>query len=189
MSEAANLQAGPQQRGAIYSKLQSGMVDPILRAQEAEIRTNTAIDNQFELQNAAAQNQYDQYAAGLATNLFDKTTIANQQFRNAKTQAKQNLVNQLNSAWTNRGKTQVMNRLQPDYAVDPTTGFTSYVDSGRPDIEADKSTKQSLLDQFGATKARFPDMTFSDFASVMKSDKNLSPAIPQTVPGYPDTRG
>ena len=29
---------------------------------------------QFELQNAAAQNQYDQYAAGLATNLFDKTT-------------------------------------------------------------------------------------------------------------------
>jgi len=189
MSEAANLQAGPQQRGAIYSKLQSGMVDPILRAQEAEIRTNTAIDNQFELQNAAAQNQYDQYAAGLATNLFDKTTIANQQFRNAKTQAKQNLVNQLNSAWTNRGKTQVMNRLQPDYAVDPTTGFTSYVDSGRPDIEADKSTKQSLLDQFGAAKARFPDMTFSDFASVMKSDKNLSPAIPQTVPGYPDTRG
>jgi hypothetical protein len=115
--------AGPQSAAANFANIQRGATDAILRAQEAEDKTNVGIANQFELANTQARNQYNMYKAGLDTQLWDKNVIANQQFDNAKRALREKLRFDFNQGWTNKGMTQTMNALRDDFAVDPTTGY------------------------------------------------------------------
>lgn len=83
---------------------------------------NVGVANQLEQQRAQIMNQASQNRAGLATQLWDKNTIANQQFDNAKAQAREQLRKHVISAVTNRAKTQALNSLYPNYYTDPVTG-------------------------------------------------------------------
>ena len=68
----------------------------------------------------------------LAADLYDKNTIANQQFDNTQAAKKGILRNQYNNAVTNRAKTDAMNQMYPNYAVDPSSGgFMNYVPNER----------------------------------------------------------
>ena len=58
--------------------------------------------------------------------------MANQQFDNTQAAKKGILRNQYNNAVTNRAKTDAMNQMYPNYAVDPSSGgFMNYVPNER----------------------------------------------------------
>lgn len=132
---AANLAqfTGPQAFNARFSDLQGRGLANAANIEAKYNNLNVGVANQFEQANKQITNQgklanlnnVQNYLAGVAT--------ANQQYDNAVSQANTNLVQSgLIPAFTNRAKTQVMNQLVNDYAIDPRTGGMLYFNpSGR----------------------------------------------------------
>jgi hypothetical protein len=83
---------------------------------------NVGVANQLEQERAQIMNAASQNRANLSTQLWDKYNIANQQFDNAKNQAREQLRKHVISAVTNRAKTQALNTLYPNYYTDPSLG-------------------------------------------------------------------
>jgi hypothetical protein len=99
---------------------------------------NVGIANQFAGNNTQIMNEAQRYNQALNKQLYDQNTIANQQFKNAKTQGRRNLVDAQNTLTTNMMKTDALNQLYPQYAVDPRSGgrmrFTKGKDSITPQL-------------------------------------------------------
>ena len=90
----------------------------VTKARADEYNTNVDIMNQFgQERNKNAANQ-----RVLQQNRYDQQTIFNQAFHNEKNAANAEIVEQFNNAWTNRGMTQSMNSLYPNFRTDPITG-------------------------------------------------------------------
>ena len=60
--------------------------------------------------------------------LFDQNTIANQQYDNTMLQLRREGRGMYNQAVTNRWKTDALNQMYPDYAVNPSDGGQMYHD-------------------------------------------------------------
>ena len=82
----------------------------------------------FEYKINDISNQENMLKQAAATRLYDKNTIVNQQFDNAKLAMRNNLRNQYTNAITNRWKTDALNQMYPQYEVDPSTGGRMYYD-------------------------------------------------------------
>lgn len=98
---------------------------------------NVQTANQFEMANKQAYNQYMQNQADRSTNMYDKWTIANQQFDNAKRQneARKQVVN----AWTNRGKTDIINKMYAEqFRINPVTGTLDFYNPKKFEYEQPK---------------------------------------------------
>ena len=90
----------------------------VTKARADEYNTNVDIMNQFgQERNKNAANQM-----ALQQNRYDQQTIFNQAFHNEKNAANAEIVEQFNNAWTNRGMTQSMNSLYPNFRTDPIAG-------------------------------------------------------------------
>ena len=90
----------------------------VTKARADEYNTNVDIMNKFgQERNKNAANQM-----ALQQNRYDQQTIFNQAFHNEKNAANAEIVEQFNNAWTNRGMTQSMNSLYPNFRTDPITG-------------------------------------------------------------------
>lgn len=98
--------------------------------------------NQYNVNNIAAANQNEQQKVGIRnqeqlTNqqigqgLYDQTTIANQQFDNAKLAGRTNLRNLYTNAITNRQKQQNLNSLNEQYDINPADGGSLIFKGGR----------------------------------------------------------
>ena len=132
---AANLAqfTGPQAFNSRFSDLQGRGLANAANISAKYNNLNVGVANQFEQANKQISNQgkllnlknTQDYLAGVA--------IANQQYDNAVNQGNTNLVQSgLVPAFTNRAKTQVMNQLVNDYAIDPVSGGMLYFNpSGR----------------------------------------------------------
>lgn len=135
-SQAASSFAGPQgtaRMSAIQGAGAKGAADLLSRYNQQ----NVGIANQTEAANVDVRNKEAAQNAAIKKGLYDQTTMANQQFDNSKRQAMRNLGDQYANAITNRFKTDAMNQMYPDYAVDPSVG-------GRMDyIPSEKKTKLS----------------------------------------------
>lgn len=83
---------------------------------------NVGLANQLSQERTNILNQASQNKANRDTQLWDKYTVLNQQFDNAKNQARQNIRQSYIDAITNRANTANLNTLYPQYAVDPSTG-------------------------------------------------------------------
>jgi hypothetical protein len=83
---------------------------------------NVGVANEFEAKKAAVFNETNMANAELTRSLFDKTTMANQQYDNSKAQARQELRSAYIDAITNKEQTYAMNQLYPNYQVDPSMG-------------------------------------------------------------------
>jgi len=118
---------------------------------------NVGASNQQNAAQTALMNQAAQTDAGLATQLYDKYTAANQQFDNAKNQARQNLRQSYIQAITNKANTQAMNALYEDYNIDPSRGGYITENPWHRDVNAETPTS--------------PDATYNKAKSYM--DKNL----------------
>lgn len=172
--------AGPQALASSFGAMQGATADKILQAQEMEIKANTGIQNQFELANTQAKNQFNQMKAGLDTQLWDKNVIANQQFDNTKRALRNNLRTQFNAGWTNRGKTQSMNELRDDYYVDPTTGFINMKPGYNP-ITPTNANTNSLSDKAAQIKDKYAGMTWEEARRLAKGDLGIPDNTDQTL--------
>jgi hypothetical protein len=97
---------------------------------------NVGLANQLSQERTGIMNTASQNKANLDTQLWDKYTIANQQFDNSKAKARQNLRSSYIDAITNRANTANLNSLYPQYAVDPSTGGFTYFQGDPTKIKA-----------------------------------------------------
>lgn len=91
---------------------------------------NVGQANQFSATKAQVLNQSNAANAEITKGLFDATTIANQQYDNAKNQARQELRSSYIDAITNKEQTYALNQLYPNYQVDPSKGGRLYFNEG-----------------------------------------------------------
>jgi hypothetical protein len=121
-SQAAAQFAGPQALNARLSGIQGqgakAAADTLSRINNA----NVGIANQFEGQQVGIRNQEQAMNQAMQNRVYDKNTIANQQFDNAKAQGRQNQRQAYNTAVTNKWKTDALNQMYPNYQTRPGVG-------------------------------------------------------------------
>jgi hypothetical protein len=113
----------PQAFVANTAALQANAMQQVSNAIGTVHDKNAQIANQFEMQRANILNRSNEKRAMLATKLYDRHKVLNQQYRNAKNQAWDSIQKNLVNAWTNRGKAQMVNEMSDNFAIDPRTGF------------------------------------------------------------------
>ena len=121
-SDAAAQFAGPQALNARLSAIQGQGAESAANTLSNINNQNVNIANQFEGQQVGIRNQEQMMNQQMANRVYDKNTIANQQFQNAKTAGRANMLQANNTALTNKAKTDAMNQMYPNYQVDPSTG-------------------------------------------------------------------
>ena len=144
---------GPQSYNARFSQLSGQAAQNAADILSRYSNVNVGIANESEKFNVETFNKYSEAKAANATGLFDKVTIANQNFDNSKAQARQQLRQSYIDAITNRAQTDVLNTLYPQYAVDPSTGGTAIFRNPRS-MKASKPTDE--LTDFSNWVARTP---------------------------------
>jgi len=170
--------SNPQAFNARYKQIQGNAANNAANILAKYNNMNVGMANNAEQANTNIYNQASQNKANLSTQLFDKYTIANQQFDNAKNMARQNLRQSYIDAVTNRAKSQALNSLYPNYQHDPSSGgFLNYIDNGdklRP--ENSTSELDSKLAMIEKIKTAYPDWT----------PEEISKFISGTTPTYKD---
>jgi type II secretory pathway pseudopilin PulG len=128
-AEQANIQtqgmaqfAGPQALSSRSSSIQGQAAKNAGDILAKYNNANVNIANQFELKATDVRNQESMLRQAAGQRLYDQNTVANQQFDNAKLALRNNLRNYYTNAMTNRWKTDALNQMHPDYAVDPSVG-------------------------------------------------------------------
>ncbi len=150
--------AGPQSFNSRMSDISRKGTQGILQAQEAEQRGNVNVANQFALRNAAARNQFGLIKSKLATGLYDKQIAANQAFDNEKRALKWNMLGMANNLTTNKWKTDTMNRLYPQYSINPRIGGGMYFDPSQTTELASTNAGATPVETFQSLKGQMPDV-------------------------------
>lgn len=114
--------AGPQAASARASSVQGQAAKQAADTLSRYNNMNVGLANQLEQQQVGIRNQERLMNQQMATRVYDKNTIAQQQFDNSKRQAMADLRTAYNTALTNRAKTDALNQLYPNYQVDPSSG-------------------------------------------------------------------
>ena len=109
---------------------------------------NVGIANQFEGNNTQIMNEAQRYNQALNKQLYDQNTIANQQYDNTKRALRNNLVQAENTLLTNMMKTDALNQLYPQFAVDPRSGGKMYYTKG-------KKMKPELTESFDSLVQKY----------------------------------
>lgn len=150
-TQGAGLFAGPQTFNARYSGIQGQGAKNAANILGQYHNKNVGVANQFENLRADIYNRNNMANANTAQKLYDQTTVANQQFDNAKRQANNELRASYVNAITNRAMTQTLNTMYPHFQVDPSTGGMLGFYKGSP-MKAEEQT--SALDRIDSLMAR-----------------------------------
>jgi hypothetical protein len=182
----------PQAFGAGFANMQRNLAQNIGQLQDQEYKTNVGTANQFEMANTDIKNKYGVLQAKMATDLYDKETIADQAYDNSKRALRWNAIQSMNQADTNRGMTQTANTLTPNRYLDPRTGFTSFRDDGTQITATNKgpSVQEQVLKNAQRYMEDNPGMDWSTatkIASTGINKKTTSTAAnnQNAVSGYP----
>lgn len=139
---------GPQALSSRASSIQGQAATAAANTLGKYANLNVGVANQFEQQKTSILNQASLNKAALATQLYDKNTVANQTFDNSKAAARQNLRGSYVDAITNRANTYNLNSLYPQYAVDPLSGGKiDFTHGAQLDPETSTSTSAAELYQ------------------------------------------
>ena len=140
--------AGPQGMSARASSIQGegakNAADTLSRYNELNVGTA----NQFAGSNLEISNEAQRYNQALNKGLYDQNVIANQAYQNDKTQALHNLKDAFNTGKTNQMKTDAMNQMYPQYAVDPSTGGRMHFTQGKNMKPEQTATFNSLVKEY-----------------------------------------
>lgn len=152
---------------------------------------NVGQANTFAATKAQVVNQANAANAEITKNLFDQTTIANQQYDNAKAQARQELRSSYIDAITNREQAYALNQLYPNYQISPSQGSRLYFNKGEEmkpadiqatDIERFKEIRNTIpgISDDAIIKLMGKSAPSDDFASsYMEMMKNAYPGDPR----------
>lgn len=122
---------GPQAFNARFNQMSGQSAGTAADILSRYNNDNIQISNGQAAQNAGIMNDYAQRKAFGNTSLYDKYQIANQQFDNSRSQARDVLVNQFVQGITNKNYTANLNKMYPQYAVDPLIGGEFYFHNPR----------------------------------------------------------
>lgn len=150
---------------------------------------NVSTANEFEGTKAQIFNQTGAANADIAKTLYDQTTVANQQYDNAKNQARQELRQSYIDAITNKEQTYAMNQVYPNYQVSPSQGGRLYFKKG--DKLDPQAQSASQTQQFMDIKNQVPGITDQaalklmglDVASNDNFNQNYMNAMKNVYPG------
>lgn len=158
--------AGPQALSARLSSTQGQGLANAANILGKYNDLNVGIANQTEAYRTNITNDSNLNRAQQATNLYDKTVLANQNYQNAQAQARQNTRQAFIQAYTNRGQTQALNSINDQFRVDPVSGFRERTGVQR---EFDKNFQtQSALDLFNQIRKQ-PGMTDQTATDILKT--------------------
>jgi hypothetical protein len=116
------------------------------------------MSNQQSAQNAQVMNIASQQRANEQTSLWDKYQMTRQQFANAKTQAKDALVNTYTNGITNKANTYNLNQLYPQFAIDPMSGGQMYFKNPRDFFPKNESTVPDITSIYNKLLEENPTM-------------------------------
>ena len=176
-TQGAQLFAGPQAFNARYAQIQGQAAKNAADILSRYNNLNVGVANQYENTKAQLLNQDEMNRANAATNLFDKTTIANQMYDSEKNMARQNLRNAYKDAITNRANAQVLNTLYPQYHIDPISGGMMTFMGGR-DLDKNATQQQDVMTTMDKMRTEHPGW----------SDETYRKAAMQQA-GYQDNDG
>jgi hypothetical protein len=157
-TQAAQIYSGPQAFNSRFSQIQGAAGKNAADTMSKYNNLNVGIANEFAVNNAGIMNQAALNKAGLATALYDKTTIANQQFDQAKNQARQELRQSYIDAITNKNYTANLNDLYPQYAVNPAIGGRIAFTHGR-DLNPEMPQTPDIMKQAQEYLKQYPSFT------------------------------
>lgn len=156
-TQALSQFAAPQQFNARVNQIQGEGAKNTADILGKYNTLNVNLANQQSVNNAAYMNADAKQRAQEQTNLFDKYTIANQNYDNAKKQAKDALVKQYTQGITNRAYTQALNELYPQFAIDSSSGGMPRFHDPRS-FRPDYSKEKTLTDYYNEVTAADPNL-------------------------------
>jgi len=179
-AEQANIQtqgmgafAGPQALSARSSSIQGQALKNAADIEARYNNLNVGISNQLSQERTNIRNQQAQNVAGLNTQLWDKYTIANQQFDNSRNMARQNLRQSYIDAITNRAKAQALNSMFPNYNTNPGQGGMIDFIGSNDMIHANKpNNTNEYWDAVALTGSRKDALDYLKMMKGMKSSSN-----------------
>lgn len=121
-AEGAAQFTGPQAYNARFAQLSGKAAANAADIMGRYSNLNVGVANETEKMNVDIFNDYAKQKASAATLLFDKATIANQQFDASKARAREKLGNAYVQGITNAADAFNLNQMYPDYAINPLTG-------------------------------------------------------------------
>lgn len=160
MSQGLSTFTGPQSYMANMSAVQGQGAKNAADIMGRYNNLNVGLANSSSASDANTLNQAAFNKAGLDTQLFDKYTIANQQFDNSKNMARQNLRQSYMDAVTNKNYTGNLNALYPQYHIDPSIGGRINFTHGRPNTPEMPEDKIAQINHTAnQLKLMNPDLT------------------------------
>ena len=144
MSNAMSQFLGPQQTSARQSALFGQGAKSAAETLGRYNNMNVGVANQFAGNNAQVMNEAQRFNQAQNKQLYDQNTVANQQYKNTKSALRHNLADAQNTLTTNMMKTDAMNQMYPQYAVDPRSGGRMRFTKGKNY----KPTDEMSLDEY-----------------------------------------
>ena len=129
--------AGPQALSSRASQVQATGAKQAADTLARYNNLNVGLANQFEQLQSNVRNQERMMNQGIAKELYDKNTITNQSFDNAKRSADANIRQAFATGWKNASDISMINATSEQYEVDPRTG-TVYFQRGK-DIRPERA--------------------------------------------------
>jgi hypothetical protein len=187
--------SGPQALSSRASQIQGSAAQQAANTLGRYANLNVGVADKFELTRSGILNQAAQQKAGLATQLFQDTIKANENFDATRNMARQNMRQSFIDALTNRANTYNLNSLYPQYAVNPTNaGMIDFTHGARVNPEKDDtpsvSTIFNKLLEDNPTMRKHPEYlwkTAQSMAGMKGDDTDLSSVLSQM--GYAKSAG
>lgn len=156
-SQSSNQFAGSaQQAGARLQNIQGTAAEQAVNTESNYADKNLTAGNQEEAAQVNMRNQENMAKADVANKLYEGKVIANQNIQNAVRAANAAIRMGYSTAVGNRWKTDAMNQMYPDYAVDPSAGGQMYFNptpkTPNPIKDKDVIAYAQQLEQAGLTK-------------------------------------
>lgn len=180
-TQGAGAFAGPQAFNARAAQIQGQAATNAANTLAGVHGQNVQIANQFEMANTELMNRASDRKSQLATQLYDKNTILNQQFENEKNLARQMVRQNYIDAITNRAQTQTMNQLYDQYMVDPASGGFLHFTNGKP-VTPKKANTTGIMDRAAEYKRLNPGWDDNSYIQAAKADAGIKDEYPW--PGY-----
>lgn len=175
--------AGPQALSARASQIQGTAAKNAADILARYNNQNVSVANNLSSQNAQTMNAFSQNRADQATHLFDKQTIANQQFDNSKNMARQMLRQGYIDAVTNKNYTANLNQLYDQYKIDPSIGGRMHFTHGRP---IKPETDPDMFEKFSSLRQKLPtDVKSEDIWKFISGQTKAGNTQQQLPDGYP----
>lgn len=156
--------ASPQQLSARASEVAGNAMSAVADTVGQIQNQNVAVANQFETQRAGILNNNNLTNASQAKALYDQTTLMNQQYDNAKRDARNKLLGTIKNTITNMATTDVINDVYGNrFRINPTTGGQMEF-YNPPSTISPAQQGQDRVEQYAALREKFKGTDISDDA-------------------------